>query len=62
MTNTQMALVCAYETALVSLTGIKVGIEDGVKQAVVDHQDSRTEEFNTANRAQLESGKPGCLD
>ena len=62
MTSTQLAVISVYETALVSLTGIKEGVENGVKQAVVDHQDSRTEEFNSANRAQLESGKPGCLD
>lgn len=59
---TTATLSVAYESTLESLTGIKAGIEHGVKQAIVNHQDSRTEQFNTAHRAALESGKPGCLD
>lgn len=62
MTTAQLTVAYAYESTLENLTGIKQGIEHGVKQAIANHHDSVTEEFNSANRAQLEQGKPGCLD
>lgn len=62
MTTAQLTVAYAYESTLENLTGIKQGLEHGVKQAIAKRHDSVTEEFNSANRARLERGKPGCLD
>ncbi len=62
MTTAPFSVAYAYESTMDGLAEIKKGIEHGVRQAVDSHRESMTEEFNSANRAQLESCKPGCMD
>ena len=62
MTTASVVEGNAHSSAVERPTGTRDRIEPRVLRAMANLRTARTEQFNTANRAILELGKPGWLD